>query len=192
MTQAYSQAPKPLERPVYIKAPVEMGLPEDVVFQAVKPLYGIPERGLHWYMTYLQYHIDKLGMEKTKAYPCLLDKRKDGRPSGLVAFKLDDSLTMGDPDVFREEEESSSTFKSKERMILGKKPMSFNGVQVTRTEDGVITMERKDKIDGLSLPTDDKHFSSRRATVQYIGVNCSLDVCAPIKLIAPVKYQTTA
>lgn len=60
-----------------------------------------------------------------------------------------------------------------------------------RTEDGGIEME-KDKIEGLLLPTDDKQFASRRAMVQYIAVNCRPDVCAPIQLIAPVKYQTKA
>lgn len=38
VTQAYVQATKPLERPVYIKAPPEMGLPEDTVLLVVKPL----------------------------------------------------------------------------------------------------------------------------------------------------------
>lgn len=128
VTQAYIQATKALERPVYINEPVEMGFPEDVAMMVVKPLYGIPESGLNWYIVYMEYHIDKFRMEKTTEDPCLLVKRKDGRPSGLMGLQVDDYLTMGDDDFLREEEEYSSTFKLKERRILGKKPMSYNGV----------------------------------------------------------------
>ena len=55
--QAYSQAESELERFVYLEAPFEMGLQEDEILLAIKPLYGIPESGLHWFVTFQGHHI---------------------------------------------------------------------------------------------------------------------------------------
>lgn len=191
VTQAYIQATKPLERPVYIKPPKEMGLSEDMVLLVVKPLYGIPESGLHWYMTYLEYHMDKLDMKRTTADPCVLVKRRNGKLSGLVALQVDDSLTLGDDAFLEEEEQSSGTFKSKERIMLGTEVMAFNGVRVSRIANGGIKMDQGDKIRSLSFPTSDKQFASKRAMAQYIGVNCRPDVCAPVQLVAPGREPTS-
>lgn len=38
---AYLRSTKPLERQVYIKAPLEKGLPPDTVHLVLKPIYGI-------------------------------------------------------------------------------------------------------------------------------------------------------
>ena len=44
---AYIQSHTQLERDVYIRAPDKLGLEEVYVLKVVKPLYGIPESGLH-------------------------------------------------------------------------------------------------------------------------------------------------
>lgn len=69
VTQAYIQTRKPLSRPVYIKVRPEMEFPEDAVLLVVKQLYGIPDRGLHWYITYLEYLVRQLGMFRTRMDP---------------------------------------------------------------------------------------------------------------------------
>ena len=50
--QANIQSESNLERPVYLEPPKEMQLTGNQVLLAKKPLYGIPESGLHWYVTY--------------------------------------------------------------------------------------------------------------------------------------------
>lgn len=92
VTRAYIQATKPSQWPLYIKAPEEMGLPNNTVLLVIKFLYGIPESGLHWYISYLEYHINNLGMFHSTADPCLLVKRTDVRLKGLVALQVDESL----------------------------------------------------------------------------------------------------
>lgn len=62
ITQVYIQSRSAFERIVFIKAPTEMDLPPDTIPHVVKPLYGIPEAGLHWYLAYLSHHIDELVM----------------------------------------------------------------------------------------------------------------------------------
>lgn len=85
---------KPLKRPVYLRAHAGIELLEDTILLVVKPIYGIPESGLHWYITYLEYHIECLGMMNTTAGPCLLVKSTDGHTTGLVAPQLDGSLSV--------------------------------------------------------------------------------------------------
>lgn len=49
--RAYIQAISKLTRRVFIHAPKEMRLSDEYVLEFIKPLYGIPESGLHWYLT---------------------------------------------------------------------------------------------------------------------------------------------
>lgn len=76
VTQAYTQSKSQLERKVYLEPPKEMNLPEDEILQAVKPLYGVPESGLHWFITYRNHHEAKLGLKSSNIDPCLLYKKK--------------------------------------------------------------------------------------------------------------------
>lgn len=84
---------KLLRRHFYIKVPKEMALQEDTVLLVVKPMYGIPESGLHWYIKYLEYPMENLKMTGTTAHPCVLVKRKEGEVIGTVALQVDDSLS---------------------------------------------------------------------------------------------------
>lgn len=105
-----------------------MDLPKDYVLEIVKPLYGIPESGLHWYLTYLAHHIEHLGMIRSTVDPCVLIKRNESGPSGLVLVQVDDSLTFGNDPFLAEEEAHSSKFQSKPRTFLDETPTTFNGL----------------------------------------------------------------
>lgn len=86
-----------------MKVRLEISLPADTVSLVVKQLYCFPESGLHWHITYLDYHLDRLGMSRTTADFCLLMKKRDGKLSGMVAREVDDphsvhdSLSVDDP-----------------------------------------------------------------------------------------------
>lgn len=53
ITQSYVQDTTELERTVCKPAPTEMGLDKDIVLRVVKPLFVIPESGIHLYLSYL-------------------------------------------------------------------------------------------------------------------------------------------
>ena len=57
MPQAYVQAKTPLERTIYLEAPEEMGLQPDECLLVIRPLYGILESDLHWFLTFQDHHI---------------------------------------------------------------------------------------------------------------------------------------
>lgn len=76
--QADIKIPQNQERMVFIQAPVAMDLPRNMVLQVVRPLYGMPESGLHWYLTYLDHHITCLGMtEPQPTYPFSTETMED-------------------------------------------------------------------------------------------------------------------
>lgn len=53
ITQVYIQINSTVERLVFIEAPHELWMPPKTALKVMKPLYGISESSLHWYLTYL-------------------------------------------------------------------------------------------------------------------------------------------
>lgn len=185
VTQAYIQSKTNLEREVYIRAPKELGLPADYVLKVEKPLYGIPESGLHWYLTYLSHHVDNLGMNRARTDPCLLYRHKDNEIDGIILLQVDDTLGIATERFLKDEEKESKAFRCKERVVVGKTPISFNGLQLRMDTDRRGFISQPDKISNLKAASNQAEFASIRALAQYIGVNSRPDLCAPVQLIAP-------
>lgn len=191
ITQAYVQAHTRLERLVFITAPSEMGLPEGYVLKVVKPLYGIPESGLHWYLTYLNHHLQTLGMKRSKVDPCVLYRRTGQKLEGIIVLQVDDSLGAGMETFLNEESQASKAFRCKERTPVNETPVVFNGISI-RKEGHAYTMTQSEKIDKLKPPGNDKEYASSRALAQYIGVCTRPDVCSSVQLLVPQKEGVTA
>jgi Reverse transcriptase (RNA-dependent DNA polymerase) len=130
VSQAYTQAKTNLERAVYLRHPPEMGLPENNVLHCLKPLYGKPESGLHWFMTYLHHHRTELGMNQARADKCFLYRRDDGGIS-VTTLQVDDSFGTGTPEFLQDEEKHSLEFRCKPRQLIktGGHVM-FNGSEI--------------------------------------------------------------
>lgn len=65
----------------------------------------------HWYLTYLAYEIDKLGMTLVRSDPCELVKRPNGVIGVMVALQADDSLSFVNSTCVKREEMESKHFK---------------------------------------------------------------------------------
>lgn len=191
VTQAYVQSKTHLERPVYIHPPHELGMEKGTVLNVLKPLYGITESGLHWYLTYVQHHIDRLGMRQSAVDPCVLIRNSEQGLEGLILLKVDDTLGLGTTKFLEEEQEASKHFRSKPRTKLGPNPTAFNGLEIARHDDGIITITQEDKIYRIRTPTSQAELASQRALAQYVGVNTRPDVCAAIQLVAPGSKPPT-
>jgi hypothetical protein len=65
--QAYVQSITMLNRDFYVNPPWELAkrlnLIDDLVLKVVKPLYGIPKAGNHWFKTYYSHYLNELAME---------------------------------------------------------------------------------------------------------------------------------
>jgi hypothetical protein len=103
ITQAYVQSRTPLHRDFYIRPPTELGLKPDAILKVLRPLYGVPEAGNHWFNTYHWHHLEQLGMHQSTFDPCLLfynnknDKNDNG--FGIVGMQTDDILLLTDEAV---------------------------------------------------------------------------------------------
>lgn len=80
---------------MYITAPKEMEMPDYSLLKVVRPLYGIPESSLHWRLTYLDHHVSRLGMIRSRTDPCVLKKVTEGVKEGIVILQVDDSFSIG-------------------------------------------------------------------------------------------------
>lgn len=112
------QSTTTLSRGVFIRPPTEIDLPAGSTLKVIKPLYGIPEAGNHWYYTYQKHHVEKLKMTPSTYDPCLLYTNSNGH--GVVGLQTDDTLFLAD-EIFAENEEKElklAMFAAKDREML--------------------------------------------------------------------------
>lgn len=83
--------------------------------KVIKTLYGIPEPGLHWYLTYIDYHIRRLQMKKSKGESCLLMHKGANGSTGLAMLQVDDKFYFGDRQFTANEERPYREFLTKPR-----------------------------------------------------------------------------
>lgn len=118
ITQDYLQIQTDLERDVYFMAPSEINLACGTVLKVVKPLYGIPESGLHWYLTYPDRHTERLNMQGATIEPCVMMKHHDGKQFGAVILQFEDISGIGTETILSEEDDAACYLKSKPQKWL--------------------------------------------------------------------------
>jgi hypothetical protein len=132
ISQAYVQSTTELNRQFFIYPPPELEMPEGSILKVIKPLYGVPEAGNHWFNTYHKHHTNKLHMIQSTYDPCLLHTRING--FGVVGLQTDDTLFLAD-DIFalsEQKELEKAGFLAKERETLTNNTLiKFNGGIVT-------------------------------------------------------------
>lgn len=124
--RAYLKSAKTLTSDSYIRAPPELGLPEATVLKIIKPLYGIPEAGLWWYLTHVEHHRRILRMTKSNFDPCMLIRKETYGCQVLVILLVDDSFAFGDRTFINDEEVESKAFLVKPRKFRQNKQWSLN------------------------------------------------------------------
>lgn len=107
ITQASVECDTPLERNVYISAAPQMQLAAGTVLKVAPPLYGIPESGLDWYLTYTKHLADNMNMFRSTIHPCVLVQPHGNRLNSLVTLQVDASMAVGTDQPLRDEETAS-------------------------------------------------------------------------------------
>ncbi|EED12694.1 conserved hypothetical protein [Talaromyces stipitatus ATCC 10500] len=153
VTQAYVQSTTPLARNnFYIRTPPELVhlFPPGTILKVVKPLYGIPEAGNHWFRTYHVHHTDKLNMTTSTYDPCLLHCIDQSQGFGIVGMQTDDTLILAD-NAFANREENeikraNILCKLREKLTPSN-PLKFNGGLIAEDAQGItLTQERTCKL----------------------------------------------
>ena len=157
ITQAYVQSTSELNRDFYIQPPLELisllGAKSDCIVKVMKPLYGVPEAGNHWFAIYHTHHKEKLGMTKSTYDSCLFFRSE---PLGIVGMQTDDTLILADNNFASTEEEAikSAKIMTKNREYLTPAhPLKFNGAQIKLDSNGIV-LTKESHIEGILPVTD--------------------------------------
>jgi hypothetical protein len=167
ITQAYTQSTTTLNRDFYITPPKGIAQWEGFLLKVVKPLYGVPEAGNHWFGTYHKHHIDKLQMAQSTYDPCLMYSTTAS--FGLVGLQTDDTLIAADDAFAKAEEEelqrAGFLAKKREQLTEGHK-LKFNGGDITLQSDGSITITQESHNTTLQIVTATADLVSSRGTIR--------------------------
>ena len=181
VSQAYLQSETAIQRPIFIRPPPELGLGHDQLLRVARPLYGIPEAGMHWFSTYHRHHVDALGMTASSYDPCLLftPAAMDGHKSGargITCLQTDDTANAGNEAFAQLEDKSFARFQGKPVEVLAiDRPIRFNGASITLQLDGAIRIHQDDQISRIRKVEqgDKKEYVAQRARGAYIASTCA-------------------
>lgn len=103
-----------------------MDLSQDTILKVMEPLYGMPESGSHWSLTFFDHLINRLEMNRSTRDPCLLFKRGKRGLDWLITLQVDEPFGVGTPDFMASEEYALAPFKHHPRNALSEEsPSSF-------------------------------------------------------------------
>jgi hypothetical protein len=147
ITQAYTQSTTLLNRDFYVRPPPELATAfRSSILKVIRPLYGIPEAGNHWFRTYHRHHTDRLNMKTSSFDPCLLHCTEPDNGFGIIGMQTDDTLLLAD-NLFATREQSeienaAIVCKPREELTY-ERPLKFNGGLISESAQGVtLTQER--------------------------------------------------
>jgi hypothetical protein len=94
LTQGFIQADLPKDgKPIYITPPPGVQEDPDIVYQVLRPLYGMPHSGRCLHVTWSKW-LQSEGFEKV-GYEGSMWARDDGEDKILIATHVDDSIITG-------------------------------------------------------------------------------------------------
>jgi len=201
VSQAYVQSTTPLARTIFAFPPRDLKgeLPPDTVLRIVKPLYGIPEAGTHWFNTYHRHHREKLHMQVSTFDPCLLytDNPELGL-FGVVGLQTDDTLFVANKPFAALEADKldEAGILAKPRDVLSvSNELHFNGGRQRLEKDG-IAFTQKGQADKLALidiadPDFAKEYVQQRARGAYISSTCQPEAAFDLSIAAQHSKEPT-
>lgn len=203
VSQAYTQSSTPINRKIYVRPPAVLRYPSNILLHIIKPLYGIPEAGTHWFLTYMSHHTKKLGMKPSTYDQCLLtfpgtmdtSSKNKSRPRGLTCIQTDDTMNAGNDTFVALEKNSSARFITKPAQHLSdSSPIRFNGAIISSKKD-TYYMTQQDNIRKLKTLDENApnktEFISQRARGSYISSVCRPDLTFAFSIASQVTTPTT-
>ncbi|KHJ31691.1 hypothetical protein EV44_g3822 [Erysiphe necator] len=166
---AYTQSKSHLAREFYVRPPKELKLPAETLLKVLRPLYGVPEAGTHWFRTYHDHHIYNLDLEPSSYDPCLLFSHE-----AIVGLQTDDTIAACNTEFRHKEEEELQRAKF-DAMPIQKltinSPININGAHISLL-DTTISVTQHDQISKISILKDySKHdYVSQRARGDRIWI----------------------
>ncbi len=116
ISQAFASTSTKLLREVFLIPSKQLGMYPGIIWKVPRPLYCLPESGVHWFETYVSHHHDFIRMESTEAL--LFRFNEEDKLDGLVCLQVDASIGTGSEEFLTEEDKASKAFKSKGQTLL--------------------------------------------------------------------------
>ncbi|KAI1002810.1 hypothetical protein K3495_g5393 [Podosphaera aphanis] len=209
ISQAYTQSTSMLNLLFCANLPQKFkeSYPPSTIMVVLKPLYGNPEAGTHWWATYMEHHVKELGMKPSTYDPCLLISTED--MFGLVGMQTDDTLILGEI-RFSEKEEKRLKFNAKpKKQLFLDTPLQFNGSIFILNEDYSVDLRQNGqgkkielidaslghnstiKHDLAANSTIKKAYIQQRARGAYLASICQPEACYELSVAAQIQnpYQ---
>ena len=170
----------------------------DCLLQVLRPLYGLPESGLHWFQTYHKHHTHTLGMKAAFHDPCFLyfPKSVPGNiqqnaekevARGITCIQTDDTINAGNPTHQKAEELYSEKFKRKDAQHLRMgETIEFNGAKIRLLEGNVYSVTISQHVQRLGKCCDTASYVAERARGSYIAAICRPDLAVAFGKAAQV------
>src|SRR5580692_7050629 len=208
ISQAYVQSQTPLARDFFAQPPPELGLPPNTILKLLRPLYGVPEAGNHWFQTYHKYHREQLEMEQSTYDPCLLFTT--GQNLGVIGLQTDDTLLLADEDFAEKEEKKlrKAGFMTKDReKLTSSSPIKFNGGSIT-SKGNSLTLTQEQHCQNLKTVSPEainltssrgvtrkmvlpkEQYIAQRARGAYIATVCQPEAAYDLSSAAQVTEPT--
>jgi hypothetical protein len=194
ITQAYVQSQTPLQRTILARIPEQLRdrYPKGTIMTVIKPLYGIPEAGTHWWVTYSTHHRERLQMVTSTYDPCLLISESE--KFGIIGMQTDDTLGLTDIQFsgLEEEELQKAAFAAKPKEILTtERPLTFNGCRISLNTEGDIIVTQKGQASKLEVPTTNQEYIEQRARGAYLASICQPEAAFDLSIAAQRKEPTS-
>lgn len=204
ITQAYTQSATDMQRTVLLRLPKELRhrFRPGTCILVVKPLYGIAEAGVHWWVTYQNHHKERLDMSTSTFDPCLLVSNPTATGFGLVGIQTDDTLILSSPSFKTAEYKAIEDAELRGKVPQGltpKDPLDYNGctIHMVGQMDGNGYLHIVQKGQGLKLETIDKtdknrdhRYLEQRARGAYISAICQPEAAFDLSVAAQAQQPT--
>ncbi|KAL3420591.1 hypothetical protein PVAG01_07036 [Phlyctema vagabunda] len=191
ISQAYIQSTTELNRSFFVKPPREIDIGPGNVLKVLKPLYGVPEAGTHWFNTYHAHHTKELGLQASTYDPCLLYG-----PQSIVALQTDDTLFVCTDEYVQKEDEAlkKAQYMAKPvEQLSAEHSLTFNGGHIQSNKDGSIILSQKrqcERIQTVQLTKDPDETKTQyireRARGAYIASMSQPEVAFGLSFAAQV------
>ena len=157
----------------------------------MKPLYGIPEAGTHWFGTYHSHHTGKLQMTMSTYNPCLLITTTDKEAFGIVGMQTDNTLILGTEQFSATEdiELEKANFQAKPKSRLtADLPIIFNRGVATLNGSEILLKQKNqaDKLQQIDLIDQNyrQSYMEQRARGAYIATVCQPEASFDLSIAA--------
>ena len=155
VTRAFLQTSE-IDREVFVKPPIEAGLPENKVWKLTRPAYGLIDAAHSFYLNFAE-NLIQLGCETCKmdnaTFYHFSDSTKPGDDKreldGIIGTHIDDALEVGNEQMKEKVIENMKkrfTFGSQESL-----PFRYVGLNIEK-EDEKVTINQDHFVDSIEIP----------------------------------------